>query len=169
MLLRLAAGRKSIQLRPRPLVGGESCTATVIANRVQDADADDPPDAMTQNYSWSFTTGDVAPPADFVIINETDPNTPGTDTTEFIELYDGGQGRTALDGLTVVLFNGNSDLSYEALSLNGYATDANGYFVIGNAAVSGVDLTIANGLIQNGPDAITCMRPRPPPSPITRR
>ena len=37
-----------------------------------------------------------------VIINEVDSDTPGDDVLEFIELYDGGTGNTALDGLVVV-------------------------------------------------------------------
>ena len=38
--------------------------------------------------------------------------TPGDDVLEFIELYDGGTGNTALDGLVVVLLNGSDDQSY---------------------------------------------------------
>jgi predicted extracellular nuclease len=135
-----------------PLASGETCTATIAAAKVSDSDSDDPPDTMAVNFVWSFATTTVTI-ADFVLINELDANTPGTDTAEFIELYDGGRGRTALDGLTLVLFNGNGAVSYAAVSLDGYATGKDGYFVIGNSAVSS-GLTIANGLIQNGPDAV---------------
>jgi uncharacterized protein len=38
----------------------ESCTATVFASQVTDQDTDDPPDNMTADYVWSFTT--AAPP-----------------------------------------------------------------------------------------------------------
>ncbi|HUR99744.1 MAG TPA: carboxypeptidase regulatory-like domain-containing protein [Pyrinomonadaceae bacterium] len=91
-----------------------------------------------------------------VIINEVDADTPGTDIAEFIELYDGGAGNTPLDGLVVVLFNGGAanDASYAAFDLDGFATNANGYFTLGNSGVSGVDLVFANGLLQNGPDAV---------------
>jgi hypothetical protein len=41
-----------------------------------------------------------------LIINELDCDTPGTDAAEFIELYDGGVGNTALAGLVLVFFNG---------------------------------------------------------------
>jgi predicted extracellular nuclease len=34
---------------------GETCTATVLAAQVTDLDADDPPDTMAANASWSFT------------------------------------------------------------------------------------------------------------------
>lgn len=97
----------------------------------------------------------VAGPA-AIVINEVDADTPGTDALEFIELYDGGVGNTSLDGLVVVLYNGSDDLSYNnAIDLDGYTTDENGYFVIGSAEVSNVDLVAftTNGL-QNGVDAI---------------
>ncbi|WP_338358581.1 endonuclease [Yeosuana marina] len=90
-----------------------------------------------------------------IIINEVDSDNPGTDALEFIELYDGGSGNTSLDGLVVVLYNGSNDLSYNAIDLDGYSTNANGYFVIGSAGVTNVDLVsfTTNG-IQNGPDAV---------------
>jgi hypothetical protein len=93
-----------------------------------------------------------------VLINEVDSDSPGTDAAEFLELYDGGAGNTALDGLVVVFFNGSVDTSYQAFDLDGYSTDANGYFVIcGNAAnVSNCDLDVTpdSNLIQNGADAV---------------
>tara|TARA_R110002051_G_scaffold15064_2_gene47620 strand:+ start:7428 stop:13370 length:5943 start_codon:yes stop_codon:yes gene_type:complete len=90
-----------------------------------------------------------------IVINEVDSDTPGTDALEFIELFDGGVGNTSLDGLVVVLYNGSNDLSYNAIDLNGYSTNENGYFVIGNAEVANVDLVAftTNG-IQNGADAV---------------
>ncbi|MCB0000462.1 MAG: Ig-like domain-containing protein, partial [Anaerolineales bacterium] len=112
----------------------------------------DPPDTMTADHSWSFTT--AIQPATNVFINEVDSDTPGTDTAEFIELYDGGSGNTNLTGLVVVLFNGSTDTSYNAFDLDGYSTNGSGYFVLGNTAVSGTDLVISNGALQNGPDAI---------------
>ncbi|UZR98581.1 T9SS type A sorting domain-containing protein [Chondrinema litorale] len=97
----------------------------------------------------------VVPVADFVIINEVDVDNPSTDDAEFIELYDGGVGNTLLNGLVVVLFNGNGDASYNAIDLDGYSTDADGYFVIGSSSVANVDLAAftSNGL-QNGADAV---------------
>ena len=90
-----------------------------------------------------------------VIINEIDADTAGTtDVLEFIELYDGGAGNTSLDGLVVVLYNGSNDRSYAAFDLDGFSTNANGYFTLGNSAVTGAGLVFANGLLQNGPDAV---------------
>ncbi len=90
-----------------------------------------------------------------IIINELDSDNPSTDSVEFIELYDGGQGSTSLDGLTLVLFNGSDDASYNAIDLDGFSTNADGYFVVGSANVANVDAVefTTNGL-QNGADAV---------------
>ncbi|HWS56281.1 MAG TPA: hypothetical protein VN228_19230, partial [Pyrinomonadaceae bacterium] len=93
------------------------------------------------------------PPPTNIIINELDSDTPGADAAEFIELYDGGAGNTSLSGLVVVLYNGSNDLSYRAVDLDGFTTNAAGYLTIGNAAVPGVDVVIPNDSIQNGQDA----------------
>ncbi len=89
-----------------------------------------------------------------IIINEVDSDTDGADVLEFSELYDGGTGNTSLYGLVLVLYNGSDDLSYNSYDLDGETTDANGYFVIGNSAVSNVDLITTNGSLQNGADAV---------------
>lgn len=94
----------------------------------------------------------VAPPN--VVINEVDSDQVGTDTAEFVEVYDGGTGNTSLSGLVVVFYNGTDDKSYAAFDLDGHSTNANGYFTLGNAAVPGVDLVFADGTLQNGADAI---------------
>ncbi|MFC5047831.1 DUF5689 domain-containing protein [Aquimarina hainanensis] len=93
-----------------------------------------------------------------LVINELDADTEGTDTKEFVELYDGGAGNTSLDGFVLVAYNGNTDLSYQAFDLDGYSTDAAGYFVIGNEGVSNVDVIIPSNSLQNGADAIALYR-----------
>ncbi len=99
-----------------------------------------------------LTVNPVAPPN--VVINEVDSDQTGTDTAEFVEIYDGGVGNTSLTRLALVFFNGGDDLSYAAFDLDGFNTNANGYFTIGNAATPGVDLVFADGLMQNGADAV---------------
>jgi endonuclease G len=132
-----------------------TCTVTVAANEISDADAIDPPDHMAVDYSFSFTTASPPPPvATNVIINEIDSDTPAIDTAEFIELFDGGVGNTALDGLAVVLYNGSNNLAYAAFDLDGRFTDANGYFTLGNVATPGVNLVFGDNLLQNGADAV---------------
>ena len=67
-----------------PLPHAATCRVAITAALVHDADSDDPPDTLAADYSWSFAT--VAPVADFVLINELDSDTPGSDTAEFVEL-----------------------------------------------------------------------------------
>ncbi|MCA9997625.1 MAG: lamin tail domain-containing protein, partial [Anaerolineales bacterium] len=94
-------------LNPSPdFAPGESCTVTIDKDLVSDSDSDDPPDTMTADYVFDFTTA-VSTPT-HILLNEVDSDTPGTDTAEFIELYDGGSGNTNLTGLVVVLFNGST-------------------------------------------------------------
>ena len=95
-----------------------------------------------------------APSQTSVVINEVDADTPGTDTLEFVELYDGGVGNTSLNGMVLVFYNGSNNLSYAAYDLDGQSTDANGYFVIGNAAVPNVSIVIPSNGLQNGADAV---------------
>ena len=97
-------------------------------------------------------------PTGRLIINEVDADTAGSDTAEFIELYDGGVGNQDLSGYVVVLYNGNGDVTYAAYDLDGLRTSASGYFVIGNAGVPGVNRVIPNGRLQNGADAVALYR-----------
>lgn len=93
-------------------------------------------------------------PASNIIINEVDSDTDGIDRLEFVELYDGGIGNTPLDGLVVVFFDGLTDTSYRAFSLNGRVTNPSGYFVLGNNLVIGRDITFDDDFLQNGADAV---------------
>jgi len=109
----------------------------------------------TSDTGTGGTQPPPTPPAPTgLVINEIDADTAGSDKAEFIELFDGGTGNTDLTGHVIVLYNGSGDASYAAYDLDAYQTDANGYFVLGNAAVSGVDLVIPNGKLQNGADAV---------------
>lgn len=89
-----------------------------------------------------------------LVINEVDADTPGTDTLEFVELFDGGVGNTSLSGFVVVAYNGNGDTSYNAFDLDGFTTNSEGYFVMGNAAVANVSLVLGSNSFQNGADAV---------------
>jgi predicted extracellular nuclease/methionine-rich copper-binding protein CopC len=149
-----AVSGENLQFSLQPLTPfkyGEKCQVTIFADMVSDQDSNDPPDHLDADYSWSFTVV----PAHHIVLNEVDADTPDVDTAEFIELYDAGVGHTSLDGLVVVLFNGSNDLSYAAFDLDGYQTDEQGYFLLGNSAVAGVNHTFTNGTLQNGPDAVT--------------
>jgi uncharacterized protein len=91
---------------------------------------------------------------DSLVINEVDADTAGTDTLEFVELFDGGSGSTSLDNYVLVLFNGSDDASYAMIDLSGQTTNADGYFVVGNASVANVDRVINDNSLQNGADAV---------------
>jgi hypothetical protein len=129
----------------------ELCTVTVFATEVSDVDADDPPDNMDADLVFVFSTMVDSP----IVINEVDADTAGSDALEFVELYDGGAGNTPLDGLVVVFYNGSNDLSYRALDLDGFSTNTDGYFLLGNTAVVPAPSIVfpGNGL-QNGADAV---------------
>ncbi len=89
-----------------------------------------------------------------LVINELDADTPGSDSKEFLELYDGGKGNTPLDGFIVVTYNGNGDKSYGAYDLAGQVTNTEGYFVMGNADVENVNMVVSSNTFQNGADAV---------------
>jgi len=105
--------------------------------------------------SLSLALAIVPPAAAQVVINEIDADTPSTDTQEFVELYDGGAGNMALDGLVIVFYNGSNDLSYAAFDLDGFRTNANGFFLMGNSGVTPTpSLTFNDNFLQNGADAV---------------
>jgi hypothetical protein len=92
-----------------------------------------------------------------LLINELDSdsvNVPSTDAFEFVELYDTSGTSVPLAGLVLVFFNGNAvgNGSYRAEDLDGFSTNAQGYFTAGS--ITGVDKTIPSNTIQNGVDAI---------------
>jgi hypothetical protein len=131
------------------LAGGDNWGAADSMPDNASTNGDGGPDGLTNLYCFGY-----APYQDELVINELDADTPGVDAAEFIEIYDGGHGNSALDGLVLVFYNGSGDVSYYAIDLDSYTTDANGYFVAGNAAVPGVDVTFAGNLLQNGQDAV---------------
>lgn len=105
------------------------------------------------------SAGVCLPAVGTVVINEIDANTAGDeDRLEFIELYDGGQGNTSLDGLVLVLIGGEDEKVYtEALPLDSFVTNAAGFFVIGSFDVM-PDFQIQTNVLQNGPDAVAVYR-----------
>ena len=88
-----------------------------------------------------------------MVINELNADNPGgPDTKEFIELY--GPANASLNGLVVVFLGGTTGTIYDAIDLDGYTTDDNGFFVLGNAATANVDYIFPDAHLQNGPDGI---------------
>ena len=94
-----------------------------------------------------------------VVINEMDYDQPGTDTAEFIELFNSGASAVSLDNYSVDLINGSNSSSYRIIDLSGFSIATNGYFVMcGDASlVANCDysFTTTSGWLQNGaPDAV---------------
>src|SRR4029078_13088594 len=126
--LQSTAPATSYTLTPSPsLPYSTNCTVSVAADQISDTDTNDTPDGLASNAAFSFTTAAAPPPgAGKIMINEVDADTPGSDTAEFVRLYDGATGYTPLDGLVVVFFDGTTSgsgkQSYSAFDLDGYST-----------------------------------------------
>jgi hypothetical protein len=96
-----------------------------------------------------------------LVINEIDYDQPGTDTAEFIELFNNGSGSLVLDGYRLDLINGAGDGAsvYSSIDLSGINMNPMSYFVIcGDSftvANCNLGLSPATNLIQNGiPDGL---------------
>jgi hypothetical protein len=97
------------------------------------------------------------------VINEADYDQVGTDTAEFLEIFNGGTAAVDLTNLAVVLVNGSNNLEYRRFNLVdvGASLPAGGYLVIANASVTPAPgalhliVPIAQDWFQNGaPDGI---------------
>ena len=81
-------------------------------------------------YAGSSGSGEL-------VINEVDYDQPGTDTAEFIEIYNRGNGPADLSAVELELINGSGNVVYEtiALSAAGTTLPAGGYLVLGTSSV----------------------------------
>lgn len=99
-------------------------------------------DETSENIDFTFSEGmptpnaatNITPPIAQFVINEIDTISTGND---FIELY--GNGNTSTDGYTLVLYDGDTDLSTAVVDLNGMTTNINGYLLINNELQDGAD------------------------------
>lgn len=99
-----------------------------------------------------------------LVINEVDYDNVGTDTAEFIEIYNGGGSTVDLSNLSIYLVNGATNTTYTTISLAPAGALAAGeYLVIGTMAVQAVlppnakyiAFALSQDNIQNGaPDGI---------------
>ena len=108
---------------------------------------------------FAFTSSMALTGNTAIIINEIDYDQPGTDTAEFIELFNSGGLAVSLDNYSIGLINGRDSSSYRNIDLSGFNISSNGYFVVCGDAnlVTNCDysFTTTSGWIQNGaPEAI---------------
>jgi len=94
-----------------------------------------------------------------ILINEVDYDQPGSDTAEFIELFNNGNSSTSLDGYRIDLINGSNSRVYRQIDLSGFTLQSKNYFVVCNdpSQVANCNdvFTSSTGWIQNGaPDAL---------------
>ncbi|KAM6054679.1 uncharacterized protein VSU04_010845 isoform 2-T2 [Chlamydotis macqueenii] len=88
-----------------------------------------------------------------LLINEVNADSPGEDTSEFVELYHTSGQTARLDGYSLVFYNGNGNRAYKVVNLQGRVTNSQGLFLIGSFSLSPA-VVIPKNTIQNGPDAI---------------
>jgi Endonuclease I/Secretion system C-terminal sorting domain len=112
---------------------------------------------MLRKFALILTLFNVLFAYSQLVINELDCDTPSTDDKEFIELKSTTP-NFSLNGYVLVLFNGTgtqANMSYYVVDLDGYSTDVNGIFVLGNQTVSPVpDKFLPESIFQNGPDGV---------------
>jgi len=93
-----------------------------------------------------------------LVINEVDYDQPGSDTMEFVEIYNSSNAAIDLTNVAVVTVNGNGGSEYGRYALSG-SLAAGEYLVVGNSAVvvpTGVTfITLPSNGMQNGaPDGV---------------
>jgi len=97
-----------------------------------------------------------------IVINEIDYDQPGTDTAEFIELFNNGNLKISLDGYHIELINGTDSSVYRNIDLTGFSLDAGSYLVLCDDTSlvmnCDYDFTSSAGWLQNGaPDAVALL------------
>ena len=85
-----------------------------------------------------------------IIVNEFDYDQVGTDTAEFVELFNPDSVAEPLTGLTLVFFNeATTAVSYRTVVLTG-SIPAGGYVTIGYEAGATIPIGVAQDAFQNG-------------------
>ena len=120
---------------------------------------------MAHNFSRNKIqprdANDLGRPARLVI-NEVDYDQPGSDTAEFVEIFNAGPGTADLTDVSLELVNGNDSVSYESIDLTSLGTLAAGdYLVVGSASVISslppgtANISQLDNFLQNGaPDGM---------------
>lgn len=115
----------------------------------------------TLGGSTAMATVTVSTGANHLVINEVDYDQLGTDTAEYIEIYNPSASPVPLTGKQLLLINGSGGLTYATINLGTGTLAAGGYLVIAGANVTvpagatKIDPGWTSDAIQNGaPDGI---------------
>lgn len=88
------------------------------------------------------------PPTPVIVINEVD----AVGSAEFIELFS-ASGNASLNDVTLVFYQGSDDTIYNIIDLSGNNTNANGYFLIGDASLN-PDITLPANSLNDDANAV---------------
>jgi len=145
----------SVTLTTSTLAPGTTYTVTVGAAVT---DPSGTPVSATMNTA-TFMLAAACTPATHLVISEIDYDMVGTDNAEFIEIHNPTGAPIALDGHSIILFNGSgaAGLEYAEVALSG-SLAAGGYAIVAAAAFvvpTGVTLfPIAVGVQNGDPDGV---------------
>ncbi len=117
---------------------------------------------LTATFGASMSTAMITVGTDHLVINEVDYDNVGTDSAEFIEIFNPTGADYDLTGVAVVLVNGANSQTYDTVDLSTAGTlPAGGYLVVAGAGVTvpataiKVDPGWTHDNVQNGaPDGI---------------
>ena len=118
---------------------GESCTFTVFKDFVSDNDANDPPDAMDADASFTFTTASAPPAPGAVVVSEVyggGGNSGATLTNDFIELYNRTASPINLTGLSVQ-YAAAAGTAWQVTALSGSIAPGRNYLIQEAAGAGG--------------------------------
>jgi hypothetical protein len=104
-------------------------------------------DTITATLGGSTSTAAITIGTSHLVINEVDYDNIGTDTAEFVEIYNPSGSDADLSGLALILVNGSNNTSYATVDLSSASVlPAHGYLV-----VAGPNVTPASGALKLDP------------------
>jgi uncharacterized protein len=118
---------------------GETCTVTISAAQVSDQDPVDPPDTMTSDYTFSFTTAAPVVPAAGAVISQVyggGGNSGATLTNDFIELFNPTNADIPLTGASVQYASATGTGLWAVTNLSG-TLGAHHYYLVQEAVGAG--------------------------------
>jgi hypothetical protein len=156
-----------VSLMTRPGIAGAVPTSVLVPAdelsaefrfTAREAEGDEIVTASAGSGSATSTVTVSAVPLGGLVINEVDYDTPGTDSMEFLEIYNATSIPIDLTSVVVIFINGADSDEYRRVPLSG-SLAAGAFLLIGNAVVTApagtTRIDIPNNGIQNGaPDGI---------------